>query len=73
MNDQKKRPNPKFALEFKHDAIKLITEKGYAHQQVTDSLGISLSALGRWSMAERGPMSPSSAKTDGNPEFSGSS
>ena len=63
MNDQKKRPNPKFALEFKHDAIKLITEKGYAHQQVTDSLGISLSALGRWSRAERGATSPSGSKT----------
>jgi len=53
MNDQKKRPNPKFALDFKHDAVKLITEKGYAHQQVADSLGISLSAIGRWSGAER--------------------
>jgi len=53
MNDQKKRPNLKFTLEFKHDAVKLITEKGYAHQQVADSLGISLSAIGRWSGAER--------------------
>ena len=63
MNDQKKRPNPKFALDFKHDAVKLITEKGYAHQQVADSLGISLSAIGRWSRAECGPASPSGTKT----------
>jgi transposase len=60
---QIKRPNPKFTLEFKQDAVKLITEQGYTHQQVADSLGISLSAIGRWSRAERGPASPSSTKT----------
>jgi transposase len=64
MNNQTKRPNPKFTLEFKQDAVKLITEKGYTHQQVADSLGVSLSAVGRWSRAERGPVSsPSSTKT----------
>jgi transposase-like protein len=46
MNNQIKRPNPKFTLEFKQDAVKLTTEKGYTHQQVADSLGISLSAVG---------------------------
>jgi transposase len=60
---QIKRPNPKFTLEFKQDAVKLITEKGYTHQQVADSLGISLSAIGRWSRAERGSASPSGSKT----------
>ena len=63
MNNQTKRPNPKYTLEFKQDAVKLIAEKGYTHQQVADSLGISLSAIGRWSRAERGPASPSSTKT----------
>jgi transposase-like protein len=63
MNNQLKRPNPKFTLEFKQDAVKLITEKGYTHQQMADSLGLSLSAIGRWSRAERGPASPSSTKT----------
>jgi transposase len=47
MNNQTKRPNPKFTLEFKQDAVKLVTEKCYSHQQATDSLGISLSAVGR--------------------------
>jgi transposase len=54
MNNQIKRPKPNFTLEFKQDAVKLITEKGYTHQQAADSLGISLSAIGRWSRAERG-------------------
>jgi transposase-like protein len=34
MNTQIKPPNPKFTLKFKQDAVKLITEKGYTHQQV---------------------------------------
>jgi transposase len=63
MNNQIKRPNPKFTLEFKQDAVKLTTEKGYTHQQVADSLGISLSAIGRWSRAERGSSISSSTKT----------
>ncbi len=48
MNNQIKRASPKFTLEFKQDAAKLVTEKGYTHQQAADSLGISLSAIGRW-------------------------
>ena len=60
---QIKRPNPKFTLEFKQDAAKLVNEKGYTHQQAADNLGISLSAIGRWSRAERGPATPSSTKT----------
>lgn len=63
MNNQTKRPNPKFTLEFKQDAVKLVTEKGYTHQQAADSLGISLSAIGRWSRAERGSASPPGSKT----------
>jgi transposase len=41
----------------------LVTEQGYTHQQATDSLGISLRAIGRWLWAERGPASPSDTKT----------
>ena len=52
---QTKRPNPKYALEFKQDAAKLVNEKGYGHQQAADHLGISLSAMGRWVKAERTP------------------
>ena len=62
MNNHTKRPNPKFTLEFKQDAVKLVTEKGYTHQQAADSLGISLSAIGRWSRAERDPATLSSPK-----------
>jgi len=63
MNNKTKRPNPKFTLEFKQDAVKLVTEKGYTHQQAADSLGISLSAIGCWSRAERGTTNPTSTKT----------
>ncbi len=61
--NQIKRPNPKFTLEFKQDAVKLATEQGYTHQQVADSLGISLSATGRWPRAGRGSANPSGTKT----------
>ena len=52
----------KYTLEFKKDAAKLVIEKGYTHEQAADSLGISLSALGRWVRAERGPASVSAEK-----------
>lgn len=63
MNNQTKRPNPKFTLEFKQDAAKLVNEKGYTHQQAADNLGVSLSAIGRWSRAERGATAPSITNT----------
>jgi transposase len=62
MNNETKRPNPKFTLEFKQDAAKLVLEKGYTHQQASDNLGVSLSALGRWVRAERGSKAPSATK-----------
>jgi transposase len=62
-NNQTKRPNPKFTLEFQQDAAKLVNEKGHTHQQAADNLGISLSAIGRWSRAERGPATASTTKT----------
>lgn len=48
MKNQKKRPHPKFTLELKQSAVKSVTEKGQAHQQAADSLGLSLTATGRW-------------------------
>jgi transposase len=50
-NNQTKRPNPKFTLEFKQDAVMLVNEKGYTYQQAADNLGISLSATERFSAA----------------------
>ncbi len=62
MNTQTKRPIPKYTLEFKKDAARLVNEKGYTHQQAADHPGISLSAIGRWARAERTPVRPSSEK-----------
>jgi transposase len=62
-NNQTKRPTPEYTLEFKRDAAKLVNEKGYTHQQAADNLGISSSAISRWSRAERGLTTPSTTKT----------
>jgi transposase len=62
MSNQIKQKRPKYTLEFKKDAAKLVIEKGYTHDQAAESLGISLSALGRWVRAERGPTSVSTEK-----------
>ncbi len=51
--NQIKRCKPKYTLEFKQDAARLVLEKGYIHQQAADNLGISLSAISRWVRAER--------------------
>ena len=55
MRERNKYKRPKYSLEFKQDAAKLVLEKGYSHQQAADHLGVSLSALGRWVGAERTP------------------
>ena len=60
MSNQIKHKRPKYNLEFKQDAAKLVIDKGYTHQQAADSLGISLSAIGRWVRAERGPATATS-------------
>lgn len=39
---------PKFSLEFKQDAARLVFENGYTQQEVTDQQGVSLSAMRRW-------------------------
>jgi transposase len=62
MSNQTKQIRPKYTLEFKQDAAKLVLEKGYTHQQAADNPGISLSAMGRWVRAGRGPATASTAK-----------
>jgi transposase len=62
MNNQTKQKRPKYTIEFKQDAAKLVIEKGYTHKQAADNLGISLSAIGRWVRAEQGSIAPSSSK-----------
>jgi transposase len=55
MTNDIKHKRPKYSLQFKQDATKLVLEKGYNQHQAADHLGISLSALGRWVRAERKP------------------
>ena len=62
MSNQNKHKRPKYTIEFKQDAAKLVNEKGYTHQQAADNLGISLSAIGRWVRAEQGPIATSATK-----------
>ncbi|PQJ88530.1 MULTISPECIES: transposase [Aliivibrio] len=44
----KKNTRRTFTLEYKQDAVKLVTEQGYSRQKAADSLGISLSAIITW-------------------------
>ena len=62
MSNQTKQKRPKYTLDFKKDAAKLVIEKGYTHNQAADSLGISLSASVRWVRAERSPATSISAE-----------
>ncbi|WP_445370879.1 transposase [Methylomonas sp. HW2-6] len=61
MTNEQKHKRPKYSLEFKQDAAKLVLEKGYSQQQAADHLGISLSALGRWVRAESKPSTKGSS------------
>jgi len=62
MSNQNKHKRPKYTIEFKQDAAKLVNEKGYTHKQAADNLGISLSAIGRWVRAEQEPIAISTTK-----------
>jgi transposase len=62
MSEQIKCKRPKYTLEFKQDAAKLVNEKGYTHKQAADNLGVSLGAIGRWVRAEKGSTAASSTK-----------
>jgi len=55
MSAEIKHKRPKYTLDFKKDAAKLVIEKGYTHEQAANNLGISKSAIGRWVRAEQGP------------------
>jgi transposase len=61
MTNEIKHKRPKYSLEFKQDAAKLVLEKGYSLNHAAAHLGISLSALGRWVRAERKPSGHDSA------------
>ena len=63
MSTKSKQKRPDYTLEFRQDAARLVNEKGYTHRQAADSLGISLSALGRWARAEKSPASSLAKKT----------
>jgi transposase len=62
MNNQTKQARPKYTLEFKRDAAKLVLEKDYTHRQAAANLGVSLRARGRWVRAERAPTTISTTK-----------
>ena len=62
MSNQNKHKRPKYTIEFKQDAAKLVNEKGYTHKQAADNLGVSLSAIGRWVRAEQKPTTASATK-----------
>jgi len=62
MSDQNKHKRPKYTIQFKQDAAKLVNEKGYTHKQAAENLGISLTALGRWVRAEKEPTIASTTK-----------
>jgi transposase len=43
--------NPKrrqYTAEFRHEAVRLITEQGYGVTEAARSLGINTNMLGRW-------------------------
>jgi transposase len=66
MSNDKTHKRPKYSLEFKQDAARLVHEKGYSQQQAADHLGISLSALGRWVRTERPAKNQESGKIKSN-------
>jgi transposase len=63
MSTENKQKRPKYTLEFKKDAAKLVIEKGYTQEQAANNLGISKSALSRWVRAEQGPSNGSTGKS----------
>ena len=58
MSNQNKQKRPKYTIEFKQDAAKLVNEKGYTHKQAADNLGITLQSFQRqpapdWSLSDQ--------------------
>jgi len=54
MKEANNPTQPKFTLEFKQDAARLVIDQGYTLPQAAANLGVSVSALRRWVKAERG-------------------
>ncbi len=44
----KKRQRREFTAEFKHDAVKLVTEQGYSCTEAGRRLGVNHTNLSRW-------------------------
>ncbi len=42
------RTRRKYTKEFKHDAVRLVTEQGYNQSEAARNLGIDRGMLGRW-------------------------
>ena len=63
MSTENKQERPKYTLEFKKDAAKLVIEKGYTQEQAANNLGLSKSALSRQVRVERGPTQGSTGKS----------
>ena len=53
----------RYTTEFKRSAAKLVLVEGYTQKQAADRLGVSLSAIARWVIAER-------EQQEEHPEFS---
>ena len=62
MSTENKQKRPKYTLELKKDAAKLVFEKGYTQEQAANNPGISKSALSRWVRTEQGPTKGSTGK-----------
>ena len=43
-----KKPRRKYSQEFKHDAVKLVTELGYQLSEASRNLDVHISVLRRW-------------------------
>ena len=44
----------KYSKEFKHDAVRLVTEQGYSIAEAARNLGLNYNMLGRWKKRVRG-------------------
>lgn len=49
--------NRKYTLEFKEEAIKLVTEQGYSRKEAGRSLGVSDKNISRWLLELNNPIS----------------
>ncbi len=52
-----------YTLEFKREAVRLVSEKGYSQIEAARNLGIPKSCIQRWIMNEKGITVSHKAKT----------